>query len=136
MKLRNPEKDFLAPYANTFNDDVDLISDLVSTSEAHNLFYASKSFLLLAEQLKTRIALLVGAIDKVGIIPLGVTTYLSWAKLSKENAVFGGVEWVLVTLVLLYFFAVRMSLVVQWLDRAALIFQTAAEQRKKGETQR
>lgn len=135
-KMRNPEKDFITPYVQTFNDDIDLISELVSTNDDHHLQYAAQGFSLLAEQLRARIALLVGAIDKVGIIPIGITTYFSAAKLLKEGAMFGGAEWVLLTLVLLYLFAIRMSLVAQWLERTALLFRTAAENRKRSNLHR
>lgn len=129
-KMRDLEKEFIDPYAERFNDEIDLISDLASSHQARHLTYAASSFSLLAEQLKTRIALLVGAIDKVGIIPLGITTYFSSTKISKEMVVFGSVDWVLAALVLLYLFALRMSLVAQWLERQAALFRTAAEQRK------
>jgi len=133
MKLRDPERDFIAPYAERFNDEIDLIGDLVSSHHSQHLAYAANSFSLLAEQLKARISLLVGAIDKVGVIPLGVTTYISWAKIPKEIEVFGRAEWVLAVLILLYLLALRMNLVAQWLERRAVIFQIAAEQKKKCE---
>lgn len=129
-KMRDLERDFIDPYAERFNDEIDLISELASSHQARHLTYAASSFSLLAEQLKTRIALLVGAIDKVGIIPLGITTYFSSTKISKEIVVFGSVDWVLAALVLLYLFALRMSLVAQWLEKQAALFRTAAEQRK------
>lgn len=131
MKLKNPEQDFVTPHAQSFNEDIDLISELSSTHNAQHLLYAAQRFSLSAEQLRIRISLLVGAIDKVGIIPLSITTYFSAAKLIKEDAVFGGIEWAVITLVFLYLFAVRMSLVAQWLERTALIFRAAAEAKRR-----
>jgi len=132
-KMRDPERDFIKPHAERFNDEIDLISDLVSSHPSQHLAFAANSFSLLAEQLKARISLLVGAIDKVGLIPLGVTTYISWPKIPKEIVVFGRAEWVLAVLILLYLFALRMNLVAQWLERRALIFRMAAEKKRRSE---
>lgn len=130
LKLRNPERSFIAPYGEVFNDDVDLIAELASCHDEKHLRYAAQYFALSAEQLRTRIGLLVGAIEKVGLIPLGVTTYLSITKLAKEGAVFGGAEWFLLGLILFYLFSVRMGLVAQWLDRTALLFRAAVESKR------
>jgi len=132
-KMRDPERDFISPHAERFNDEIDLISDLASSHPSQHLTFAANSFSLLAEQLRARISLLVGAIDKVGLIPLGVTTYISWAKIPKEIVVFGRAEWVLAVLILLYLLALRMNLVAQWLERRAVIFRMAAEQKRRSE---
>lgn len=128
LKLRSAEKDFASPLSLQFNGDIDLISNLASDYQPQHLQYAATNFSLAAEQLRSRISLLVGAIDKVGIIPLAVTAYLSGMKALRDGVVvFGGAEWLLVVFILLYLFAIRMSVVAQWMDRAALLYRTALD---------
>ena len=126
MKLKNFEREISKPFVEEFNDDIDLISELARDYRMHHLMYAQESYSLMAAQLRSRISLLVGAIDKVGVIPLGITAYISVAKAHKEGLiVFGIIEWVLAGLVLLYLLALMMNGTAQWMDRMSLLYKQA-----------
>ena len=134
-KLRNIEKEVSDPLLIEFNDNMDLINELSQTCEAHHLSYARASFLLMAKQLRERIALLVGAIEKVGVIPLAITSYLAVTKAQKEGfVVFGGIEWALAGLILLYLLALRLSTTAQWMELAAELYAHAFALKSKRES--
>lgn len=133
-KLRNLEKTESDRLLDEFNDDMDLINELSQTCETHHLSYAKASFLLMAKQLRERISLVVGAIEKVGVIPLAVTSYLAVTKAQKEGVVvFSGVEWAFTGLILLYLFAIRLSFTAQWMERATEIYTHALAMKSKRE---
>lgn len=135
VKLRNLEREVSDPLLVEFNDNMDLINELSQTCEAHHLSYARTSFLLMAKQLRERISLLVGAIEKVGVIPLAITSYLAIAKAQKEGlVVFGGIEWALVGLILLYLLALRLSSTAQWMELAAELYAHALAVKSKRES--
>lgn len=131
MKLRNAEHEISLPLVKNFNDDIDLIAELGRDFEPQHLRYARDNFSTMAHQLRARISLLVGAVDKVGVIPITVTAYISGAKAVKDGLlVFGGVEWVLFAFIFLYLFALRMCSVAQWMDRIALLYGEALASKK------
>lgn len=79
----------------------------------------------MAKHLRERIGLLVGALDKVGIVPVAVTAYLSYAKAVKDGISFGTYEWVGIAFVSLYIFAIRMSATAQWMEHVAELYDHA-----------
>ncbi len=126
LKLKNPEKDISSSLLRTFNDDFDLINELSSTFEIHHLRYAYNCYQFMGRQLRERISLIVGALSKVGIIPLAVTYYFSYSKIQLGNQVsFDKIEWFLVSLIFLYILAIRMTLTAQWMEQIAEIFNEA-----------
>lgn len=126
VKFRNAEREITAPLVKNFDDDMDLISGLSRDFSPQHLHYAREKFSLMANQLRSRIALLVGAIDKVGVVPIAVAAYISGARAIKDGLpVFTGVEWILVALICLYLFALRMCAVAQWLDLISLLYAEA-----------
>jgi hypothetical protein len=135
-KLRNVEKEISNPLLTEFNDDMDLIGELATSCELHHLSFAKASYLRMARQLRERIAILVGAIDKVGVIPLAITGYLSYSKARKEALLsFGGIEWVSVAFIFLYLFAIRMSSTAQWMEKIAELYEHAIAVRSRSERQ-
>jgi hypothetical protein len=125
-KLRNVERDISDPLLIEFNNDMDLVNELVQICEPHHLRYAKARYLLMAKQLRERIAILVGALEKVGIIPLAIAGYFSFINAQKEGLVpFGGVEWVLVSFLFLYLFALRMTAAAQWMEKVSEIYEQA-----------
>ena len=123
LKFKNPEKDISTNLLNNFNEDLDLINELSTTFEIHHLRYAYNCYQYMARQLRERISLLVGALSKVGIIPLAVTCYFSYSKIRSNNQIiFDKVEWFLVSLILLYLLAIRMTFTAQWMEQVAEIF--------------
>jgi phage shock protein PspC (stress-responsive transcriptional regulator) len=133
-KLRNIERQISNPFVAEFNDDLDLVNEIAGIGEVHHLSFAESSFRLMAKQLRERIAILVGALDKVGVIPLVVTAYLSWVKIQKEGLMFEGIQWFSVALVALYLFAIRMTSAAQWMERVAELFALARVSRAVNES--
>ena len=126
VKLRNVEREISSPLLARFDDDMDLLYELSQSYETHHLVYAKESFALMAKQLRERIALLVGAVEKVGIIPLGATGYLSFAKAYKDGlVVFSGVEWAFAAFLFLYLFALRLSSTAQWMEQVSALYEQA-----------
>ncbi len=126
IKLRNIEKEISTPLLQSFDPDMDLINELAQTYEPHHLSYANTIYALMAKQLRERIAILVGALDKVGIIPIAITGYISFAKAQQEKLFqFGGIEWVLVSFIFLYLIAIRMTATAQWMEQISEIYKQA-----------
>jgi hypothetical protein len=124
-KLRNPERQSSGPLAKAFNGDMDLIHKLAADFEAHHLSYAKAMYTQMAKHLRERIGLIVGALDKVGVIPLAITGYLSYAKAISDGINFGSYEWLAISFVGLYLFAIRLSSTAQWMEHVAEIYAHA-----------
>lgn len=125
--LHHSEKSLVDPVIAQFNDDIDTISLLVQDFKKHHLEYARDSLALVAQQTRARISLLVGALDKVGIIPLAITGYLSAKKLITDPTIqFSGIELVLAAFVALYLIAIHMLSVAQQIDRMVLVLKQAS----------
>lgn len=128
--LRHSEKSLTSPATERFNNDIDRISSLARDFERHHLEYARDRLTLITDQLRNRISFLVGAIEKVGILPLAVTGYLSAEKiLSDPKLASSGIEWAFGALIALYLMAVHLLLVSQRLDRLVLIVRHAANKK-------
>lgn len=125
IKLKNPEREVSSPLVKVFNDDMDLIHQLATSFEAHHLSYARAMYSNMARQIRERIGLLVGALDKIGIIPIAVTTYLSYAKAIKDGLTFGPFEWIGISFVCLYLLAIRLTATAQWMEHVAEIYAHA-----------
>lgn len=125
-KLRNIEKDISISLLQSFDQDMDLINELANTFELHHLSYAYVTYSLMAKQMRERIAILVGALDKVGIIPIAITGYFSLDKVLQEKLFqFGGIESILVALIFLYLLAIRMTATAQWMEQISEIYKQA-----------
>ena len=132
IKMRNPEKAISSNLLNTFNVDIDLINELSATFEVHHLRYAKNCYQQMSKQLRERISVLVGAIEKVGIIPLAVTGYFSYSKAKTENLLsFGVVEWLSISFIFLYWFSIRMTFTAQWMEKVSEIYNEALKLREK-----
>jgi hypothetical protein len=127
--MKNPEKKMAQSFADAFNHSMDLIQEL-SGFEHQHLSYAKSTFEQGAKQLRERIAVLVGALDKVGVIPLVVTTYLSYAKVTTNGFRFGFVESFGLVFIVLYIFSIRMLRTAQWMEAVADLYAHAIEARK------
>lgn len=125
VKLKNPEREISSPLVEAFNDDMDLIHQLSMSFESHHLSYAKVMYANMARQIRERIGLLVGALDKIGIIPVAVTTYLSYAKAIKDGLTFGPYEWFEISFVCLYLLAIRMTATAQWMEHVAELYAHA-----------
>lgn len=128
-KMRNPEREFSSPLVKTFNDDLDLIHELASSFELHHLSYAKAMYGHMAKQIRERIGLLVGALDKVGLIPVAVTAYLSYTKAVKEGISFGPYEMTAIAFAFLYLLAIRLTATAQWMEHVSEIYSHAYARR-------
>lgn len=134
IKLRNIEREISTPFLAKFNNDIDLINELSQTCEIHHLQYARASFSRMAKQLRERIGILVGALDKVGLIPLVITAYFAFLKAQKEGlVVFGGIDWIFTAFAFLYLLAVRMTRTAQWMEKISEIYEQAISLKSKRE---
>jgi len=124
-KLRNPERESSSSLVNSFNDDMDLIHQLSVNFELHHLSYAKGMYTNMARHMRERIGLLVGALDKIGVIPVAATTYFSYAKAIKDGLAFGPYEWIGIVFICLYLMAIRMTATAQWMEHVAEIYAHA-----------
>lgn len=124
-EIKNAERTVGNQLIDEFNSDMDLIGNLATSFQPHHLEYAKECFSTMASQLRSRVALLVGALDKVGLVPLTITAYFSWMKAKKVGLEFGGIEWLVVAFGVLYLFAIRAASLAQWMDRIVLIYKQA-----------
>lgn len=130
-KLKNVRREISNPLIVEFDRDIELISELTRDFELHHLSYAHASFSLMAEQLKTRISVVVGAIEKVGVIPLGIAAYIAWKDFAqKHEEALGGSGWMLAALICVYLYALEMFKTAQWADRVTLLLKEACEVRR------
>ncbi|RCW65163.1 hypothetical protein DES41_11387 [Pseudorhodoferax soli] len=130
VKMRNPEKEVSLPLADELDASLRLIRELAAVGVEQELVYARAMFERSACQLRERIALIVGALDKVGLIPLGVSAFLSFLKFSEGGSGFGAYEWIGMAFVGLYLFAVRMLGAAQWMEAVGEIFGHAIALKK------
>ncbi len=79
------EKNVLEPVMNSFDEHLALIARLVQTLERNHLEYALDRMTLVVEQLRSRLALIVGALDKIGMIPLAASLGFSVYKLIGDS---------------------------------------------------
>lgn len=133
-KFRNIEKEVSKPFLAEFDNDLDLIHDLSQTCEIHHLSFARANFVLMAKQLRERIGILVGALEKVGLIPVATTGYFAFLKSQKDGLQpFSDIDWVFAAFAFLYIVAVRMTGTAQWMEKMAEIYDQAIALKSKRE---
>lgn len=132
-KFKNMERSVSNPLLAAFNEDIELMNELANTYELHHLSYAKVSYGMMAKQLRERISILVGAIDKVGVIPFLITGYISYANAQKQRLLqFDSPEWIGVALVALYLLAIRLTKTAQWMENVAEIYAHAIMLKSNG----
>ena len=90
------------------------------------LEYARDSLALAAEQVRGRVSMLIGTLEKVGIIPLAVTGYLTAKKLLSDQTIqFFGIEWIFAFFIALYLLAIYMLSAAHQIDRIVLVLKQA-----------
>jgi hypothetical protein len=133
--FRHRERAELEPVLDSFDKELAIISHLASTYERHDLEYAHERVALEAAQGRSWNALFVGALDKIGIIPLLVAAYISWQKLRAEQPLvlsdLAGLEWsVMVTLGFVFLLSMSQYGTYLQLDRFCLVLKHAVEKKK------
>ena len=122
--LKEPTRHFLEPVTKSSAKDYDLALSL-SRFDKSQLEYAKSRLLLECEQMKSRVSILVGAIDKVGIVPVAVTWVLAAYKYFDKGAlVFSEVDWLVYGLMGVYIVAVPILFFIHKLQRYILVVET------------
>jgi hypothetical protein len=129
-RLRHPERGELEPMIGAFNNELDIMAQLVCTYERHQLEYAQDHVTLEIAHIRSWDAVWFGSLEKLGVLPLGVVALVSWLKLRADRTldlpgllnvnVLGVIALVLV---LFYLFAQSRYLVCQRLDRFGLVLK-------------
>jgi hypothetical protein len=133
--VRHPERAALEHVLVTFDKERDLVTHLAHNYEQHDLEYAQERIALETGRVRSWNALLLGGLDKLGIVPLAVIAYISWQKLHVEQPlIFSGVpggEWVIgAVLGFFYLLSMQQFLTCLELDRFCLVLKHAVEAKK------
>lgn len=128
-KLANPERTLLEPAIKQFTNDLKRSHWIATTFDEISIQYAQQRLSLLLKHFRSRIALMVGAIEKVGFIPLGLTAYLALTKLQTENKTvsFAALDWAGYVLAFFYVMALIAHQISQNLERHELIYKMALD---------
>jgi hypothetical protein len=123
----NPTKTISDLAAERFDQDVQTITLLAKTFDQHHLDYARDHLTQLVAQLRFRIGFLIGAIDKVGVLPGAIAGYVYATDILKRpDLSTSGIEWAFAALVAFYLIAVALLTVSQRVEHASLIAAHAA----------
>ncbi len=128
-------KSILDNRVDAFNDDIVLIYRLSKNYQEHYLEYAKNSVEQEVNQLKGRIGVIVGLIEKVGVFPLGIAAYYQFVKFQdKELPIFSGNETaIFLCLFMIYLIAIRLIRVSQELEKIVLILDQALSLKRTSE---
>lgn len=125
--LSNPTQSISGPAADRFDKDVETITQLAATFDQHHLDYARDLLSQLVVQLRVRIGFMIGAIDKVGILPSAIAGYIYVKEILKSpDFSSSGIEWAFLGLSGFYILAVALLIVSQRIEHASLIAAHAA----------
>jgi hypothetical protein len=81
----SPDRSLLAPVVGAFDEERGLIVRLAQHYERHDLEYGLDRTTLVVTQLRSRLALVIGALDKVGLFPLLIGAYFSLRELLQDQ---------------------------------------------------
>jgi hypothetical protein len=131
LRLVLPPRRILEPVIAAFTAELALIARLEQTYEPRALAYALDRLSLEAAQLRTRIALLIGALDKVGLIPLVIGAYFPLRALFKEQPPTSSeLSWIIGTVAGLGGFYLMAFGFLHWtqrLDEACMVLKHAGQ---------
>ncbi len=123
--FREPARQFLEPLTAIAVRDYRFAKDMMRF-ERNQLEYMLARLRLEIAQMKSRVGLLVGAVETVGLVPVAVTTTLSvYGYFSDEKIKFQEIDWIVYALMGLYVVIVPILFFTHKLDRYALVVETA-----------
>ncbi len=123
--LKEPARHFLEPVTKSSAQDFELATSLSRFEESH-LEYAKNRLLMECEKMKSRVSMLVGAIEKVGILPVAVTWVLAaYNYFDKGALIFSEVDWLVYGLMGIYIIAVPILFFTHKLQRYILVVETS-----------
>lgn len=109
-----------------FDSDLETIRGLVRYPR-HELDHAKTQFENGARGLRERSGLLLGALDKVGLLPMIVSTCLTIAQAVRDGADFGPLAWASFSLVGVQLMAMQVLRVAQWMEKVASLYGRAID---------
>lgn len=123
--IKEPTRHFLQPLTALAAQDY-LLAKGMARFERNQLEYVLARIKLEIVQMKSRVGLLVGAIETVGLVPVAVTTAFSaFGYFADGKIEFQEVDWIVYALMSLYVVAVPVIVFTHKLDRYALVVETA-----------
>lgn len=123
--LKEPTRHFFEPVIKSAANDYQLANSLIKF-DGQQLNYVHSRLVLESEQMKGRINIFVGAIDKVGIFPMMITWFFSTYKyLADGKLKFSQIDWIVYGLLAMYLAAISMLFFVRKLERYTLIVSSA-----------
>ncbi|MFS2105620.1 hypothetical protein [Ralstonia sp. Ralssp135] len=102
MEMRSFERAFITSVSSRILERRALVQRIGSGFSEDDILFARDYLKSVAAQLRSRISLIVGAIDKVGVLPLAASAGVTLLKLKEPGAV--TVVWGAGTVVLAYFY--------------------------------
>lgn len=130
--LRVPTRHFLEPVTVSAAKDYQLASNM-QRFNLSQLEYAFARLSLEVAQIRSRVGILIGAIEKVGIVPVALTTAFSaYGYFADGKIAFEQVDWVVYALMGLYVSVLPVLFFSHKLDRYALVVETAIKLKQRG----
>lgn len=125
--FKAPTRHFLEPITKSSVRDYEL-AEYFSRFTESQLYYVKERLLLESKHIHSRVSLLVGALDKVGIIPVLVTWILaSFKYIASGSIVFEQIDWLVYGLLGLYLISLPILFFIHQLERYLLLVNTAIE---------
>ena len=123
--IREPTRHFLQPLTTLAAQDYQLAKGMVRF-ERSQLEYVLARLKLEISQMKSRVGLLVGAVETVGLVPVAVTSAFSaYGYFADGKIKFQEIDWIVYALMGLYVVVVPVLFFTHKLDRYALVVETA-----------
>lgn len=123
--LKAPTRHFLEPVTASAAKDYQLAYNM-QRFNLSQLNYALARLRLEVAQIRSRVGILIGAVEKVGIVPVALTTAFSaYGYFADGKIAFEQVDWVVYALMGLYVSVLPVLFFSHKLDRYALVVDTA-----------
>ncbi|MCZ4279843.1 hypothetical protein O4H49_03575 [Kiloniella laminariae] len=125
--IRRPTRHFLSRVAESASKDYELANELSHFSMLQ-LNYTKDRLILECRNFRSRVGMLIGALEKIGVVPVFLSLFFSITNIPSENAeVIMGLEWLPYGVIALYVMVVCVSFFAHKLERYILLLSTAIE---------
>jgi hypothetical protein len=123
--IKEPTRHFLQPLTAVAAQDYQLAKGMVRF-DRNQLEYVLARLKLEIAQMKSRVGMLVGAVETVGLVPVAVTSAFSaFGYFADGKIMFQEIDWIVYALMGLYVVVVPVLFFTHKLDRFALVVETA-----------
>ncbi|WP_417534350.1 hypothetical protein [Marinobacterium stanieri] len=125
--FKAPARHFLEPVTESSAKDYKLAESFSRFSETQ-LFYAKERLSLESSHMKARVGMIVGAVEKLGIVPVLIAwLFASYKYFADGKVTFEQVDWLVYGLLALYLTMLPILFFVHKLERYQLLVITALE---------